>query len=218
MDLKQIRIARLRQLQAERGAAGPVELGKIIGCKTNQASDLLNGRASFGEKLARRIEECAGLPMGWLDRRDDSVPSPLSRIEPADLLAVRPLQAPTSADATTPDAALSGNLHLSTSWTRARALDPSTLRYLHLTDDAMEPTLRRADVLLVDTRVRQWEQDGVYVLRTSDHLLVRRIRLRLDGSLEVSADSSTVKTSDIAQAHQLDLVGRVVWAWHGRVL
>lgn len=68
MSLKLIRIARLKKLAGERG---PVEFGQFIGRKTNQTSDLLAGRASFGEKVARAIEEYAGLPEGWLDQDDD---------------------------------------------------------------------------------------------------------------------------------------------------
>ena len=76
MSLKEIRISRLKQLQAELGASGPVALAKAIGRKTNQTSDLLHGRASFGEKVARSIEEHVGLPPGWLDRQVPPGPRP----------------------------------------------------------------------------------------------------------------------------------------------
>jgi len=67
MSLKLIRIARLKQFASSRGHEGPVELGKAIGKKANQTSDLLTGKASFGEKVALSITEFAGLPVGWLD-------------------------------------------------------------------------------------------------------------------------------------------------------
>lgn len=66
-----MRISRLKLLAAQRSLKGPVAIGKAIGKKTNQVSDLLTGKASFGEKVARSIEEVAGLPAGWLDRLDD---------------------------------------------------------------------------------------------------------------------------------------------------
>ena len=65
--LKETRIKRLAQLMKDRRLSGPAELGRLIGKKTNQTSDLLSGRASFGEKVARDIEEKAGLPYGTLD-------------------------------------------------------------------------------------------------------------------------------------------------------
>lgn len=82
MSLKLIRIQRLKEFAALRGLDGPVALGAAIGRKANQVSDLLNNRGSFGEKLARSIEEAAGLPSGWLDTLGDgnnTSPGPLIR-------------------------------------------------------------------------------------------------------------------------------------------
>lgn len=70
MSLKLIRITRLKQFAAMRRLEGPVALGNAIGKKTNQTSDLLSGKAPFGEKVARSIEERAGLPINWLDNLD----------------------------------------------------------------------------------------------------------------------------------------------------
>lgn len=66
VSLKLVRIARLKKLQADSKLSGQ-EFCDLIGCKPNQLSDLLHGRASFGEKVARKIEEKAGKPPGWLD-------------------------------------------------------------------------------------------------------------------------------------------------------
>ena len=82
MSLKLIRIQRLKEFAAARGLDGPVALGNAIGRKANQVSDLLNSRGSFGEKLARSIEDFAGLPTGWLDTIDeqnDTEPGPIIR-------------------------------------------------------------------------------------------------------------------------------------------
>lgn len=88
-----IRIARLKKLA---GARGPVEFGQYIGRKTNQTSDLLAGRASFGEKVARAIEEHAGLPEGWLDQPDDATSTknvwPFVLLQPEQLASLNPKQ------------------------------------------------------------------------------------------------------------------------------
>ena len=70
MSLKLIRISRLKQFATMRGLDGPVDIGKAIGKKPNQTSDLLSGKAPFGEKVALSITEFAGLPLGWLDTLD----------------------------------------------------------------------------------------------------------------------------------------------------
>lgn len=70
MPQKLIRISRLKELANLRQVDRPSDLGRLIGKQPNQVSDLLTGKASFGEKVARSIEEAAGLPRGWLDHLD----------------------------------------------------------------------------------------------------------------------------------------------------
>jgi SOS-response transcriptional repressor LexA len=82
MSLKLIRIQRLKDFAKMRGLEGPTAIGKAIGKKPAQAANLLAGKASFGEKVARSIEETAGLPEGWLDKVEDeqnTVPGPALR-------------------------------------------------------------------------------------------------------------------------------------------
>lgn len=71
MSLKLVRQERLKLFAMQRGLVGPVAIGKAIGKKPNQVSDLFSGKASFGEKVARSIEEVAGLPDRWLDNGSD---------------------------------------------------------------------------------------------------------------------------------------------------
>lgn len=71
MSLKLIRISRLKQFFTQRGVEELSARADAIGKKANQTSDLLTGKAPFGEKVARSIEENAGLPLGWLDSVGD---------------------------------------------------------------------------------------------------------------------------------------------------
>lgn len=71
MSLKLIRIQRLRRFRVLRELEGPVQLGKAIGKSASQASDLITGKASFGEKVARSIEVFAQLPENWLDNLEE---------------------------------------------------------------------------------------------------------------------------------------------------
>lgn len=68
MDLKPIRIERLKAFAKSRGLVdNPSGLGALIGKEPNQVYNLLSGKGSFGEKVARSIEAKAGLPRNWLD-------------------------------------------------------------------------------------------------------------------------------------------------------
>ncbi len=68
------RLDLLKQVCRERGwvqtdgsTPSPTSLGRAINRRTNQCSDLLNGRARFGEDIARHIEASLGLPRFYLD-------------------------------------------------------------------------------------------------------------------------------------------------------
>jgi hypothetical protein len=76
-----IRLERLRTLFSR-----PIEMRERTGRSASFCSDLLNGRKSFGEKLARDMEEELKLPRGWFDQSDQAAPKP-ELDEEAELLA-----------------------------------------------------------------------------------------------------------------------------------
>jgi hypothetical protein len=223
MSLKLVRVARLKQLQAELNIVGTVELGKVIGRKANQTGDLLAGRVSFGEKIARSIEDFAALPPGWLDLPIDSRDGydvagwDAATVSGGLSIQVGPLVSgtPPAAEA---HAGIVGRLLLSPRWV-ARSVElvhgPKDLRFLHVADDSMEPTMGKGDLLLVDSGMTRCDRDCVCVLRVSERISIKRIRQRMDGAYDVSSDSPNVKSVDVLTAAQLQLVGRVVWIWRG---
>ena len=100
-----------------------------------------------------------------------------------------------------------------------RPVRPGALRFIHGYGDSMAPTFNSGDVLLVDTDMRDVRIDGIYVLEAHNRLFIKRVRQRLDGSYEISSDNPTHKTVDTLNGdHQVEVKGRVVWAWNGRRL
>lgn len=100
-----------------------------------------------------------------------------------------------------------------------RPVRPGALRFIHGYGDSMAPTFNSGDVLLVDTDMRDVKIDGIYVLEAHGRLFIKRVRQRLDGSYEISSDNPTHKTVDTLNGdHQVEVKGRVVWAWNGRRL
>lgn len=61
-----IRIENLRRLKL-----APVELSARVGNRYTYWRDMLAGKKSFGEKIARKIEDALKLPRGWLDVQQD---------------------------------------------------------------------------------------------------------------------------------------------------
>ena len=83
-DEAAIRRANLRRFRKARNW-GPADLHRQCGGSYSLYPSILNDPTkSFGEKIARRLEEGLGLPMGWLDmEQPNAVPAEPVVSEPA---------------------------------------------------------------------------------------------------------------------------------------
>lgn len=80
--------------------------------------------------------------------------------------------------------------------------------------DSMEPILRDGDEVVVDlVATGQHLADGVYIIALGDELRVKRLRMRMDGSVEVRGDNPAYAAEVLppAAAEELRVIGRVVW-------
>jgi phage repressor protein C with HTH and peptisase S24 domain len=117
-----------------------------------------------------------------------------------------------------------GDLALSPHWINQyiRPQNPRELRFIHAYGDSMAPTFTDGDVLLVDTGLGARDphsREGVYVLQAGGKNYVKRVTPTFDGKLQVTSDNPSSKTVQILNGdHQVDVVGRVVWAWSGKKL
>lgn len=117
-----------------------------------------------------------------------------------------------------------GDLALSPHWINQhiRPQNPRELRFIHAYGDSMSPTFTDGDVLLVDTGLSARDpssREGVYVLRANDRNFIKRVTPTFDGKLQVTSDNPSAKTVQTLNGdHQVDIVGRVVWAWNGKRL
>ena len=117
-----------------------------------------------------------------------------------------------------------GDLALSPHWINQhiRPQNPRELRFIHAYGDSMAPTFTDGDVLLVDTGASARDpssREGVYVLRAHDKNFIKRVTPTFDGKMQVTSDNPSSKTVQTLNGdHQVDVVGRVVWAWNGKRL
>lgn len=115
-----------------------------------------------------------------------------------------------------------GDMTLSSHWINQQ-IKPANiheLRFMHAHGESMAPTFSDGDVLLVDAGARDpSSMEGVYVLEVHGKTYIKRVRMRMDGTLEVSSDNANIKTVDVLNGdHEVRVQGRVVWAWNGRKL
>lgn len=115
-----------------------------------------------------------------------------------------------------------GGMRLSKKWVQGNVPHISAfdnLAVLSAIGDSMSPTLESGDLLLIDTGIKTIKIDGVYVLSAHDRLYIKRVRQRMDGQYEVRSDNPRAGEPEVLNGgHQIDILGRVVWAWNGRRL
>jgi phage repressor protein C with HTH and peptisase S24 domain len=94
----------------------------------------------------------------------------------------------------------------------------ASLSIVPVVGDSMEPTLSDGDEVLVDTsdhvsRLR----DGIYVLRSDDTLVVKRIALKPGGrQITIASDNPAYPSWNDVERGEVHIVGRVIW--FGRAL
>lgn len=80
-------------------------------------------------------------------------------------------------------------------------------------DEAMAPTIKPRDMLLLDTTHRTIEGNGIYVLDIDNRRHIRRVQRRHDGSVLLISDNGAyhpdIVTNDSLAS--LTVLGRVVW-------
>jgi phage repressor protein C with HTH and peptisase S24 domain len=112
--------------------------------------------------------------------------------------------------------AIDGFISFRESWVRRTlGLNPKRLALISAEGDSMRPTITEGDVLLIDTSIRRVRDSAIYVLRLDGVLLVKRLRLRMDGSVDVISDNPAYQPELLTATHveSLSIAGRVVW--HG---
>ncbi|MEQ6437190.1 S24 family peptidase [Comamonas sp. w2-DMI] len=196
----------------------------------------------MSREIAREIEKLLGLEPGWMDQpiqaNSESEPAvssgKLIQSHPAipvyhaaDAVIVPVLANCGSmgpgADLLESDVIV-GDLALSPHWINQyiRPQNPRELRFIHAYGDSMSPTFTDGDVLLVDTGPGARDphtREGVYVLQADGKNYVKRVTPTFDGKLQVTSDNPSSKTVQVLNGdHQVDVVGRVVWAWNGKRL
>ncbi len=207
------RRARLREWFSER---------PIPASEKSYISQLVNGKASFGEKAARRLEETYEMPTGFLDTPVEyGNVMPRMRVETpvpdyGDEIVLIPFI----------DAALSAgpgvqnhteevrDLHQYTaSWVAKRGLLVPALRRVKIVGDSMRPTLWDGDVALVNTAEKRITNGKVYAYLIDGEARVKRLWKQFDGKIRVSSDNpdkSQYPDEFLTPDTMPEMIGRVV--------
>ena len=104
-------------------------------------------------------------------------------------------------------------LAFQSNWVRSVASGrPEALSVIQVEGDSMLPTLADGDNILVDTDDRERLRDGIYVLRTDDALLVKRLSVNpATRRLTIRSDNDAYPSWDDCDPSTVAVIGRVVW-------
>ena len=102
----------------------------------------------------------------------------------------------------------------------ARISSLQALRLVTAFGDSMRPTFDDGDMLVVDTGVQAVGQDGIYLLRGPDDILVKRVQRKADGAWLLISSNKEYETERIEPEKRdaFAVLGRVVFAWRGEVV
>lgn len=97
-------------------------------------------------------------------------------------------------------------------WLKFKGLDEKDLVLVFARGDSMEPTIHDNNTLMIDTSQQQLKDGHIYVIRTNDHLVVKRIQTTLSGFYLIS-DNKEYREIEVSysEAEDLQVIGRVVW-------
>jgi hypothetical protein len=163
---------------------------------------------NIGEKLARDIEQRAGLATGWLDSpkgvgERKMVYIPITWM-PWMIPDKPPLRSDASLTVPTDDPAL-----------RLRITGTSNLLIVVAQEPSMAPTIRVGDHFWVDLGVKEFRSDGVYVVRNPEGTtMLRRIQALSDG-YQLSCDDKTYEplVLNFKAMARVKIVGRLISVW-----
>lgn len=87
--------------------------------------------------------------------------------------------------------------------------------HLNIVDDTMSPQLNPGDYVLIDTSASSYNADGLYAVRISKKIYIRRIQHQGGGNLLIKCDNSVYENQTLNKDHSdKTIVGKAIWSWN----
>lgn len=233
MDVYEIRRANARRLMGGDGISGMV---RVTGKDQTLLSRMIgkNPTKNIGPKVARQIEESYKKPKGWLDR-EHSVPKLVSsnflgteksngndstRVRSDALLVDIPIydiEVSAGPGVFAPDVEqVNGHLSVDVDWfADASGIKPHhEMLIARAIGDSMAETIKPGDLFVMDYRDKKLN-DGVFVIRFDDTVLLKRLSPNPDGTVHIISDNDKYQTR-VWHRDDFEILGRVVLRWNGK--
>lgn len=95
----------------------------------------------------------------------------------------------------------------------------ASIKLITVSGDSMEPTLLHGDQVMVDVSCTDFVDDAIYAIQQGGHLRIKRVKLKLDGSIIVKSDNVThnePETYTAEEAQHFKVIGKIIPFKFGR--
>ncbi|KAF1047907.1 XRE family transcriptional regulator [Xylophilus sp.] len=200
---------RQRLLQICQAAGSASQLARRAGISASGLSRYLAGGEPTRTVLVR-LAQAADVRVEWLASGTGPMHGSAAE-EPlvAGTLTLLPLIDATAPPAAAPTADLTTHAFCRI-WLANRGLDDKHLAASRVDGDSMAPALEDGDVVLIDTSARAISDGKIHAIRDTGRIMLRRLRLELDGSVRISPDNCAHREF-VRPVDSLNVLGRLVW-------
>jgi len=203
VNIQTIRKENLKELVMDKFQGNRSAFSRAAGIHHNHINLLLSANDTYkrnmGEEMARRIESMLGLPSLWMDVNhsgDDDSTAVIAGM-PIDVSLGRVLKTPSIRSITAASA-----------WIKSQMPGVTQLHSLMMATVATteaQPDVAMGDVVIIDTGVKAFVSDGVYLV-LSDDVFLRRISRNIEGGYTISGASGSGRVDSIKS---LTIIGKI---------
>lgn len=100
-------------------------------------------------------------------------------------------------------------------------VNPHDACIVYIEDAAMQPTLNKGDIVLIDEGDRQVSRDALFAIHINNRVMVRRLQVRPGNAVQIISDNPAFpaytaslaegKTTMQTESNAINVLGRVVW-------
>lgn len=226
MDLKD----RLQELMNDYGLITQQDLADFAGVSKGLVGQWFSGQTGLGKKPLLAFEKKTNFSTRWLAdglgskyRKDSEMYRPSENLSDGpsdDHIRFERLDVIASLGdgyVNNETAEVVDYVHVDKAWAREKlGGNLSRIQVITARGDSMQGTIEDGDVLFVDTSVRWFEGEGVYLLSFADGLKAKRLQASVGGGLLVISDNPLYRTETIEGdgLEKLTICGKVRGAWH----
>lgn len=87
---------------------------------------------------------------------------------------------------------------------------PDSIKMIRINGDAMSPTLKDGDYVLIDFGSAAFKSDGLYLIRFSGNLLIKRLQQTAASELTLISDNMNYKNISL-NMKKIDILGKVIF-------